>query len=108
MIHAREAREIMDNALKGMYKEVVGDIGKDIVRRSEDGYTMTTCHMAPDVFERYEDELLTLLKELGYHVSKPSKSSAIVYFVISWKEESPFYEDQPDQPEQPKWWEFWK
>ena len=105
MIHAREAREIMENSLKGMYKEVVGNIGKDIVRRSEDGYTMTTCYMAPDVFDRYEDELITLLKESGYHVSEPSKSSTIAYFVISWKEESPFYEDQPEQP---KWWQFWK
>ena len=105
MIHASEAREIMDNAITGMYVEVVKSIHRDIVRRSEEGYTITTCHMAPDVFERYEDELTTLLKESGYHVSKPSKSPQLTYFMISWKEESPFYEDQPEQP---KWWQFWK
>lgn len=105
MIHAREAREVMDSALTGMYEGVVDSIHKDIVRRSEDGYTMTTCHMAPDVFDKYEDELMTLLKESGYHVSKPSKSLKLTYFMISWKEESPFYEDQPEQP---KWWQFWK
>ena len=105
MIHASEAREIMDNALEGMYEEVVDSIHKDIFERSEDGYTITTCHMAPEVFDRYEDKLMTLLKESGYHVSKPSKSNEIAYFSISWKEESPFYEDQPEQP---KWWQFWK
>lgn len=105
MIHASEAREIMDNALAGMYEGVVDSINKDAVRRSENGYTTTTCRMAPDVFDRYEDELMTLLKESGYHVSKPSKSHQLTYFMISWKEESPFYEDQPEQP---KWWEFWK
>lgn len=105
MIHASEAREIMENAITGMYVEVVKSIHRDIVRRSENGYTMTTHHMAPDVFERYEYELTTLLKESGYHVSKPSKSSQIAYFAISWKEESPFDEDQPEQP---KWWQFWK
>ena len=31
MIHASEASEIMENALKGMYKEVVGDIGQRII-----------------------------------------------------------------------------
>lgn len=108
MIHAREAREIVENSMTEMYEGIVEEIHKDIIDRSEDGYTMTTHHMAPDVFDRYEDELMTLLKESGYHVSKPSKSSQIAYFAISWKEDSPFDEDQPDQPEQPKWWEFWK
>ena len=36
MINAREAREIMDNALSGMYVEVVKSIHRDIVRRSKD------------------------------------------------------------------------
>ena len=105
MIHAREARDIMDNALKGMYKEVVGDIGRCIIERSEEGYSYMPCRVAPDLFEQYGDELTTLLKESGYHVSKPSKSSELTYFMISWKEENPFYEDWLEQP---KWWQFWK
>ena len=105
MIHAREARDIMENALKGMYKEVVGDIGRCIIERSEEGYSHMPCRVAPDLFEQYGDELTTLLKESGYHVSKPSKSSELTYFMISWKEENPFYEDWLEQP---KWWQFWK
>lgn len=105
MIHAREAREIMYNALKGMYKEVVGDIGRCIIERSEEGYSYMQYRVAPDFFELYGDELIALLKESGYHVSKASEVRDFTYFMISWKDESPFYEDPPEQP---KWWQFWK
>ena len=85
MIHAREAREIMDNALKGMYKEVVGDIGRRIIERSEEGYSYMQYRVAPDFFEQYGDDLVTLLKELGYHVGKASEIRGFTYFMISWK-----------------------
>lgn len=98
MIRASEAREIV-------YKGVVDSIHKDIINKSEDGYTMTTCKMTPDVFERYGHELITLLKESGYHVSKPSKDPQLTYFIVSWKEESPFHEDQSEQF---TWRQFWR
>ena len=105
MIHAREARDIMDNALKGVYEGVVSSIHQGIIERSEEGYSYMPCRVAPDLFEQYEDELMNLLKESGYHVSIPSKNSELTYFMISWKEENPFLEHQSEQP---KWWQFWK
>ena len=105
MIHAREAREIMYNALRGLYEEVVESIRQDVVERSKEGYSYMQCRVTPDLFEQYGDELVTLLKESGYHVSKTSEICGFTYFMISWKEESPFYE-QP--PEQSRWWKFWK
>ena len=105
MIKASEAREVMDKSLADMYKEVVGDIGRYIIERSEEGYSYMQYRVTPDFFEQYGDELVTLLKELGYHVGKASEIRGFTYFMISWKEESPFYEDQPEQP---KWWQFWK
>lgn len=108
MIHASEAREIVDNALTGLYEEVVDSIHQGIISKSEDGYTMMTCNITPnvlDVFERYEDDLMRLLKESGYHVSKPDRSHAVIHFMISWKEDNPFLEDQLERPE---WWQFWK
>lgn len=105
MIHAREAREIMNNAFRDVYEGVVSSIHQGIVKRSEEGYSHMPCRVAPDLFEQYEDELMNLLKESGYHVSKPSKSSELTYFMISWKEENPFLEHQSEQP---KWWQFWK
>lgn len=105
MIHASEAREVMDKSLADMYKEVVGDIGRYIIERSEEGYSYMQYRVTPDFFEQYGDELVTLLKELGYHVGKASEIRGFTYFMISWKEDSPFDEDQPEQP---KWWQFWK
>ena len=105
MIHTSEAREVMDKSLADMYKEVVGDIGRYIIERSEEGYSYMQYRVIPDFFEQYGDELVTLLKELGYHVGKASEIRGFTYFMISWKEESPFYE-QP--PEQSRWWKFWK
>lgn len=105
MIHAREAREIMENASRGVYEGVVSSIHQGIIERSEEGYSHMPCRVAPDLFEQYEDELMNLLKGSGYHVSIPSKNSELTYFMISWKEENPFLEHQSEQP---KWWQFWK
>ena len=105
MIHAREAREIMDNAFRDVYEGVVSSIHQGIIERSEEGYSYMPCRVAPDLFEQYEDELMNLLKESGYHVSIPSNSSELTYFMISWKEENPFLKYQPEQS---KWWQFWK
>lgn len=105
MIKASEAREIMYNALKVMYKEVVGDISRRIIERSEEGYSYMQYRVSPDFFELHGDELITLLKESGYHVSKASEVRNFTYFMISWKEESPFYEEPPEQP---RWWKFWE
>lgn len=105
MIHASRAREMMDSASRYLYEEFVESISQGVVERSREGYTYMRCQVNPDLFERYEGELINLLKESGYHVSKPSKSIELTYFMISWKEESPFYEDQLEQP---KWWQFWK
>ena len=96
MIHAREAREIMENALKGLYEGVVGDIGQRIIERSEEVYSYMLYRVATDSFERYGDELITLLKESGYHVSKASEIRDFTYFTISWSEENPFYERPPE------------
>ena len=105
MIHVREAREIMYDAFRGLYEEVVEDINKGIVERSEEGYSYMQCRVEPVLFERYKDELMTLLNKSGYHVSKTSKICGFTYFMISWQKENPFYEDWLEQP---KWWQFWK
>lgn len=108
MIHAREAREMMNNASRGLYEEIVEEIHKGIIEKSEEGCSYMECHMAPDLFEQYGDELKILLKESGYYVGKPRYISPFIFFMVSWKEESRFIEYQSIHPEQPKWWQFWK
>ena len=105
MIHASEAREIMDNASRGLYEDFVEEINQGVVERSKEGYSYMQCRLAPDLFEQYKDELMTLFNESGYYVSKASQIQNFTYFIISWKEESPFYEDPPELS---RWWKFWK
>lgn len=105
MIHASEARGIMDSVSRGLYEEFLEDINQGVAERSKKGYSYMQCRLTPDLFERYKDELMTLFNESGYHVGKASKICGFTYFVISWKEESPFYKGSPEQS---RWWKFWK
>lgn len=115
MIHAREAREIMENSMTEMYGEVLEEINRKVIYLSEKGNTNLFYSVPPKVFDRYGDDIINSLKELGYHVSEVGHLRDFSYFHISWEEENPFLNDkveevcQPDQlSEQPKWWQFWK
>lgn len=105
MIRASRAREMMDSASRYLYEKSVESIHQGVIERLEEGYTYMRCQVPPDLFERYGDELMKLLKKSGYHVSEPSNNHQLTSFIISWKKDSPFIEDQSERP---KWWQFWK
>jgi len=99
---------VRDGALREQHKEFMDYIHQDVINKSKDGLAMMKYYMPSNMFnmfERYEDELTTLLKESGYHVSKVANGHDVAHFMISWERKSSFFRDKLKRS---KWWDFWE
>lgn len=105
MIHASEAREIVNGLSREMYERIVDYVHQSIVSSSKKGYTRTVCRLEPDLFEQYGEELIDLLKKSGYHVGELMKGIHATSFTISWEKRNPFHEDSLELP---RWSKFCK